>query len=308
MKTETGNSKRRILIVDHDERIVEEIARGLRERENFEIHTFTTGGAAREALRDTTFDLLIAGRDLPEVDGVTLIHETQEHSPHTVTVLMTSLDAHGLAPLPENSTAHHYLGKPFAMAELVGVIDAIFPTQPGRVHHPHPLVLKVVLGGDANVGKTTLIRRYCTGEFEPTRAMTIGVDFHLYDMDIEGIPMRLSVWDLGGQERFNLVRRGFYRGARAVGLVYDTSNRTSFYNLIRWWREAREYLPDVPVLLLTNKIDLPRQVPQDEAREIAHAWNIPFFESSCATGQGVPEFFHALAYHALKYTQQLQNM
>lgn len=134
--------------------------------------------------------------------------------------------------------------------------------------------------------------------------MTIGVDFHLYDMDIEGIPMRLSVWDLGGQERFNFVRKGFYRGARAVGIVFDASNRTSFYNLIRWWRETREYLPDAPVLLLANKIDLPRQIPQQEAREIAQAWNIPFYESSCPTGQGVPEFFHALAYNALKYTQQ----
>ncbi len=308
MEIETGNSKRRILIVDHEQEIVEKIARELSGRETFEIQTLTNGHAALEAVHSNAFDLVIASRDLPGVDGVTLIRQAQEHSPNTVTVLMTSLDSQDLAPLPESSSAHHYLGKPFEMAELVGIVDSIFPKQPARVYHEHPIVLKVVLGGDANVGKTTLIRRYCTGEFQPTRSMTIGVDFHLYDMDIEGIPMRLSLWDLGGQERFNFVRRGFYRGARAVGLVFDVSNRTSFYNLIRWWRETREFLPDAPVLLLANKIDLPRQIPQEEAREIARAWDIPYYESACPTGQGVPEFFHALAYHALKYTQQTEKI
>src|SRR5574342_878768 len=157
METNSGNSKRRVLVVDHDERIVDQIARELREREKFDIQTLTNGQAARDALKNTTFDLVIASRDLPGVDGLTLIHEAQDHSPHTVTVLLTSIDSHDMAPLPENSQAHHYLSKPFEMVELVKIIDSIFPVQDTRVHHENPVVLKVVLGGDANVGKTTLI-------------------------------------------------------------------------------------------------------------------------------------------------------
>ena len=134
--------------------------------------------------------------------------------------------------------------------------------------------------------------------------MTIGVDFQLYDLEIDGVPTRLSVWDLGGQERFDFIRRGFYRGACAVGLVFDASNRTSFYNLMRWSRETREFLPNAPMLLVANKIDLTRQINPDEGNELAKAWKVPYFETSCANGVGVSEFFKALAYHALRHTQE----
>jgi DNA-binding response OmpR family regulator len=101
--TATTNSKRRILVVDHDARIVDEIALELRKRETFEIQTLTSGNAARAAVHSKTFDLVIVERNLPEVDGVTLIHEAQEHSPHTVTVLMTAL---GFNERPLNETHH----------------------------------------------------------------------------------------------------------------------------------------------------------------------------------------------------------
>lgn len=295
------NSKRKILIADNDDQVVQSLVRELGGREGFVIETCARGSAAREALGKSHYDLLIAAQELEDVDGLALIRETLERFPRTVTVLTASLNSHETVVLP--TPAHHYLAKPFAVSELVGIIDSIFPTQPGAAHHNDPLVLKVILGGDANVGKSTLINRYCTGEFDPNRKMTIGVDFHLYDLEIENVSMRLSVWDLGGQERFDFIRRGFYRGARAVALVFDASNRNSFYNLLRWWREARDFLPNAPVLLLANKTDLSRQIPPDEARQLAEAWKVPFYESSCATGIGVNEFFRALAYHALKYTQ-----
>jgi len=302
LETDTSASLRRILIADNDEHIVEEIARELRRRNTFEIHTFTTGQAAREALQGMPFDLLIVDSQIADVGGPTLIREAQERSQDTITVLMTTIGAPEIKSIPGNSTAHHYLEKPFAVAELINVIDSIFPPVPPHALRDTPLVLKVVLGGDANVGKTSLIQRYCTGVFDPARAMTIGVDFHLYNIQIEGMPVRLVVWDLGGQERFGFARRAFYRGTRAVALIFDASNRASFYNLMRWWREARDYLQDASVLLLANKTDLPRQISSTEALQIAQAWNIPFFESSCATGAGVKEFFEALALYAWKHT------
>jgi small GTP-binding protein len=185
---------------------------------------------------------------------------------------------------------------------LTSVIDSIFPA-PTCHDKKVSRVLKVILGGDANVGKSSLIERYCTGSFDATRQMTIGVDFHLYDLKVENELLRLVVWDLGGQERFSIARQAFYRGTQAVGLVFDASNRMSFYNLMRWWRETREYLPNIPVVLLANKTDLPRQISSDEARQIADAWSIPFFESSCVSGAGIREFFDALARDAWKHSQ-----
>jgi small GTP-binding protein len=293
------SARRQIMIVDDDYRIVAEILDALSSREEFAVRGFTNGADARAALQETIFDLVIADWKMPDVDGLTLIRDAQERSAQTVTVLMSAYNLHDAQ---EEPPAHHYLEKPFTLDELINLIDSIFPT-PTQRRVKKPIVLKVLLGGDANVGKTSLIQRYCTGAFDPTRAMTIGVDFHLYDIEIEQEHMRLVVWDLGGQERFNLARQAFYRGAQAVGLVFDASNRTSFYNLIKWWRETREYLPDAPVLMLANKIDLPPQISYVEAMEVAAAWHIPFFQSSCANGEGVTEFFHALARSAWENTK-----
>lgn len=297
-----NSAQRHILIVDNDTRIVAEMVRALSHRDHLQIHTCTNGADALQALQQNTFDLVIADWHVPQVDGITLIRHAQERSAETVTVLMSHYSIAEAQSLSATPVAHHYLAKPFAMDDLISVIDSIFPAitnHSPKVAH----VLKVVLGGDANVGKTSLIQRYCTGLFDPTRAMTIGVDFHLYDLEIEQEPLRLVVWDLGGQERFGFARQAFYRGTQAVGLVFDASNRTSFYNLMRWWRETREYLPGVPVLMLANKIDLPRQISTEEAQQIAQAWNVQLFESSCATGDGVNEFFHALARRAWEHIQ-----
>jgi small GTP-binding protein len=293
-----------VLVVDNDARIVEEIARGLRQSASVQVYTCTNGTDARAAIQQTSFDLVIADWRMADVDGVTLIREAQARSPDTVTILMSAYDMSELTTSEGNLIAHHYLVKPFTIDQLLNILNAILA---GTAPSPKPHVLKVVLGGDANVGKTSLIERYCTCQFDPQRDMTIGVDFHLYDIEVEHKSLRLVVWDLGGQERFTFARRAFYRGAQAVGLVFDVSNRVSFYNLMRWWRETREFLPDVPILLLANKIDLPRQVPREQAEEIAQAWRVPFFESSCASGEGVNEFFEALARYAWQHAQQKQS-
>ncbi len=297
---ESTGARRRILIVDDDARIVEEISSALRGHDSFDVLALTSGQAARQALQQSVFDLLIADWKMPEVDGLTLIRETQSRSPETVTVLMTAFGSPEAASTALDSNVHHYIEKPFLVDELTKVIESIFPAEAPPLPPTKPQVFKVVLGGDAQVGKTSLIQRYSTGRFDPLRKMTIGVDFHLYDVRIDQTPTRLIVWDMGGQERFAFARRAFYRGTRAVGLVFDASNRASFYNLARWWRETREFLIDVPMLLLANKIDLPRQISADEAMQIAHAWQMPYYQSSCASGEGVAEFFEALAARALE--------
>src|SRR5574341_669785 len=184
--------------------------------------------------------------------------------------------------------------------------DSSSATQPAA-ERPSPRVIKVVLAGDANVGKTSLMQRYCTGRFVPVRSMTIGVDFHLYEFQTGPIPARLIVWDFGGQERFAFAQRTFYRGSHAVGLVFDVRNRLSFYNLMRWWRQVHEHLHDVPIVLLANKADLPRQVSYDETTALAKAWNVPFFEASCVSGDGVYEFFDALARSAWEHANAPQR-
>lgn len=88
--------------------------------------------------------------------------------------------------------AHHYLTKPFAMDDLISVIDSIFP--PTANHSLVARVLKVVLGGDANVGKTSLIQRYCTGLCDPTRVMTIGVDSTIWQSNRNRCAWWSGIW------------------------------------------------------------------------------------------------------------------
>ncbi|OGF15643.1 MAG: hypothetical protein A2W00_01040 [Candidatus Eisenbacteria bacterium RBG_16_71_46] len=171
------------------------------------------------------------------------------------------------------------------------------------VERQSAISLKVILGGEASVGKTSLMRYYATGVFEPARDMTIGVDFHIYSIAVEGENLRLIVWDIAGQGRFAPVRTIMYRGSSAVALVFDLHNRTSFYQLAMWWREVREQLGDVPVILLGNKADLERVVASEEAETLARAWHIPYFETSCVDGRGVKEFFLSLSAAALEHAR-----
>jgi len=207
-------------------------------------------------------------------------------------------------------------GVPGSCGTLEGLVDQVLDSFPSpneltplicpasEMEPAATLTLKVLLGGEASVGKTTLLRYYLTGQFEPTREMTIGVDFHIYSVPLGGVNLRLVVWDIAGQNRFRSVRSSMYRGSAAAGLVFDLHNRTSFYQLAVWWREVRETLGDIPVLLLGNKSDLPRVVNRSEAEALASAWRIPYFEASCLNGAGVRDFFQALALAAADRAQK----
>jgi small GTP-binding protein len=292
--------KRHILIADADPCIADALADRLSDPGQYAITACTSGDQARAALEEHAFDLMIAKADLPDIDGLTLLKDVQERSPQTVTI---SIVPPGCDLPSQGMSAQYSFVQPFDIQKLADTVHSLFPPPSIAIPERKPTVYKVILGGDANVGKTSLIQRYCTGVFDPTRAMTVGIDFHVYDVQVEQMPVRLVVWDLGGQERFVHTRNGFYLGCKAVGLVFDASNRTSFYNLMRWWREVRRFLHDVPILLLANKIELPRQISNSEALQLAKAWGIPLFESSCATGAGVAEFFEALAQHACRQSR-----
>jgi len=164
-------------------------------------------------------------------------------------------------------------------------------------------VRKVLLAGEATVGKTSLVHCYLHGAFEPRRRMTVGVDIHVCPVEVEGMAVRLVVWDVGGQRRFAAFRDLFYRGAAAGALVFDLSNRLSFYQLIRWWQELRAHAGSIPLLLVGNKADLPREVSRREAEALAQAWGTPYVETSCVTGIGVAELFRTLAGAALQATR-----
>lgn len=156
-------------------------------------------------------------------------------------------------------------------------------------------VLKVVIAGDGNVGKTSLVRRYCEGKFEASRVATIGVDFQTKVVELPAGSVKLSIWDMAGQDRFRVVRSGFYRGSLATALVYDVTDHLSLTNLEKWHQEISGITPDQRFIVVGNKIDLERVEQAEAAQTFASKIMASYLETSALTGEGVTEMFTALA-------------
>lgn len=160
-------------------------------------------------------------------------------------------------------------------------------------------VLKVVVAGDGAVGKTSLIRRYCEGKFDIARVQTIGVDFQTQTVDLPQGKVKLSIWDMAGQDRFAVMRGGFYRGSRASALVFDVTMEESLKSLLRWKDEILDAVQEQPFLVVGNKIDLERTVPQEWGKKLADSMGASYVETSALSGEGVPALFETLARHAM---------
>jgi small GTP-binding protein len=165
---------------------------------------------------------------------------------------------------------------------------------------PEIPLLKVVVVGDGAVGKSSLIRRYCEGKFHASRVATIGVDFYTQRVSLPTGTVKLSIWDMAGQERFQVVRTGFYRGSLAVALVYDVTSVTSLANLKRWRDEVLGAAPMQALVVVGNKADLERTVRSQLARAAASYLGASYLETSALTGEGVAALFETLATGAMR--------
>jgi small GTP-binding protein len=160
-------------------------------------------------------------------------------------------------------------------------------------------LLKIVIAGDGNVGKTSLVRQYCEGHFESSRIMTIGVDFQTKLVPLPAGPVKLSIWDMAGQERFQTVRAGFYRGSLAAALVYDLTSLDSLKNLVKWYMEIVKNVPDEKFVVVGNKLDLAGASKDRTGEQFARVIKSPHIYTSAASGEGVAEMFEAMANAAL---------
>ncbi len=301
--------KKRVLIVEDNARIAALIKDTLISLNcDLEVEAVASGEDALKRIEQSAWNLVVTDNRMPDINGLELIETLRERAPSTLTILTTAFGSDELEQAAHRLNVFHYMTKPFPLRDLQLVIkDALKleeskeDTVPRVDSDTWQQSVKITLGGDGGVGKTTLIRRLCTGNFEETRRMTIGVDFHLHDLRHNQSTTRLIVWDVSGQERFAFTRRAFYRGSKSVGLVYAVNNRLSFEHLVTWIDEIHEVLPAVPLALVGNKIDTVRQVGVDEGATLARAWGVPFFETSCLTGVAVEDFFVALTEQALQH-------
>jgi small GTP-binding protein len=154
-------------------------------------------------------------------------------------------------------------------------------------------LFKISIAGDEAVGKTSLIRRYCEGKFETSRVATIGVDFQTKVVDRPAGAVKLSIWDMAGQSRFEVVRTGMYRGSRATALVFDLSNPATLDHLPAWCAEAQANAKGTKILVVGNKLDL--APARGAGKAFADSIGAAYVETSAQSGEGVTEMFEALA-------------
>uniref|UniRef100_T1GWH3 Ras-related protein Rab-30 n=1 Tax=Megaselia scalaris TaxID=36166 RepID=T1GWH3_MEGSC len=134
----------------------------------------------------------------------------------------------------------------------------------------YKFLFKVVLVGNAGVGKTCLVRRFTQGLFPPGQGATIGVDFMIKTVEVEGEKIKLQIWDTAGQERFRSITQSYYRSAHALILVYDISCQPTFDCLPDWLREIQEYASTkVLKILVGNKTDRDdREIPTQMGKNL----------------------------------------
>lgn len=163
-------------------------------------------------------------------------------------------------------------------------------------------LFKCIVVGDGGVGKTALTLRFSKGFFMENYKMTIGVDFHVKTISVDGdegpIRAKLQIWDTGGQERFSSIRPMYYRGALGALLIFDLTSISSFEHLPQWIEEVRANVEtDIPLLLVGNKNDLidQRVISLEEINDFTRDFNLYYMETSAKTGDNVGDCFSVLA-------------
>ncbi|MHA1754133.1 MAG: Rab family GTPase [Candidatus Odinarchaeia archaeon] len=154
-------------------------------------------------------------------------------------------------------------------------------------------VFKLVVLGDEKVGKTSIIFRYTERRFLGDYKPTIGIDFSAKIVEIGKYNVDLIIWDLGGQEKYRILRKHYLEGARGCVLVYDITNRTSFEHVENWYNDVKDNCGTIPCVLVGNKADLEneRKVSTKEGENKARNLNLKFVETSAKDGTKIDETF-----------------
>ena len=190
--------------------------------------------------------------------------------------------------------------------------------------------LKILLVGNSNSGKSSILLRFTENSFTDESITTIGVDFRLkmvqyHEPDLSpeksgspqvqsapgasspkvSVPLpttsqdndktyKLCCFDTAGQERFSKLTSSYYRNAQGVLLVFDLSNKDTFTSLDKWYKELQAFCPNVPIVVVANKSDQSRQVTRQDALKYCQTINAKYVEVSAKTNTNINEVFQVL--------------
>ena len=174
-----------------------------------------------------------------------------------------------------------------------------------------PPLYKILLLGDATVGKTCFLLRYTDDTFLDLHMATIGLDYRLKTMILENHKIvKVQLWDTAGQDKFRAITRNYYKGARGIILIYDVTNIKSYENIKKWINEIKEEISEkVSIVLIANKIDNEpeRKISREQGEKLAKDNDVTFFETSAKTGEGVNESVFYLVQKIIETDPEIKN-
>ena len=170
-------------------------------------------------------------------------------------------------------------------------------------------LFKILIIGESGVGKTCFLLRYAENSFVANHLLTIGIDFKIKMLELDGKVIKLQIWDTAGQDRFRTITKTYYKGSQGVILVYDVCDEKSFGNVKNWVNQIEQNAKStICKVLVGNKCDKPeRVITEEQGKKLAEEYNMKFFETSAKTGQNVDEAFMFLTGEILKLNKNKER-
>ncbi|NWU52168.1 RBL2A protein, partial [Dromas ardeola] len=162
--------------------------------------------------------------------------------------------------------------------------------------------VKIICLGDSAVGKSKLLERFLLDGFRPQQLSTFALTLYKHRAQVDGQAVLVDFWDTAGQERFQSMHASYYHKAHACIMVFDVQRKVTYKNLNSWYKELREFRPEIPCIVVANKIDADMKVTQ-KSFNFARKFSLPFYFVSAADGTNVVKLFNDAIKLAVAYKQ-----
>ena len=168
----------------------------------------------------------------------------------------------------------------------------------------HKYLFRICLLGDAGVGKTSILTRFCDNTFKENYNNTIGVDFRLVTLKYKDIISKIHIWDTAGQERFRSLTLNYLHNSHGFLFIFDITNKSSFDNIVNWINLSFDNNKNSVInFLIGNKCDQNsnRKVEESEAQQFAKEKNLIYLETSAKSDENIQKLFYYFIYKLIKY-------